>query len=77
MNYKKILLKVFKPHLAITILLLPFSVVGLVFSLLYLNAQSIISILFYVVSFYELVVICFRIPSIIEYINRLKKTIRI
>ena len=73
MNWKKFGLKLLYPHLAVILTLLPISVAFLVFSLIYLNSTSIIGILSYLLSFYVLLVICFRIPRIILFFKNLKQ----
>lgn len=72
MNWKKIGLALLYPHLAVIICLLPISVALLVFSFVYLGADSILAILSYVLAFYVLLVVCFRIPKMIRYFKTLK-----
>ena len=72
MNWKRIGQALLYPHLAIIILFLPLSVSLLVFSLIYLDTTSAISIISYLFAFYMLVVICFRIPRIISFFKKLK-----
>ena len=73
MNLKKFWLKLLYPHLAVILILLPISIAFLVFSLIYLSPTSIIGILSYLLSFYILLVICFRVPRIIEFCKNLKQ----
>ena len=70
---KKIGLILLYPHLAVIICLLPVSVALLVLSLVYLAPNSIIAIMTYLLSFYVLLVICFRIPSMIAFFKNFKQ----
>ena len=72
-DWKKIGLKLLYPHLAIIICLLPISVVVLVLSFVYLGTESILAIFSYLLSFYVLLVICFRIPAMIKFVKKMKK----
>ena len=72
MNWKKIGLNLLYPHLAVIICLLPISVAFLVFSLIYLGTESVIAIVSYLLAFYVLMVICFRVPRVIMYFKSLK-----
>jgi len=72
MNWKKIGLALLYPHIALIILLLPLSISLLVFSLVFLNTTSIISIISYLFSFYMLIVVCFRIPRMVTFFKSLK-----
>lgn len=69
---KKIGLKLLYPHILILILLIPISIGLLVYSMLNLGTTHIISIISYVLSFYTLIVVSFRIPDIIKIINKIK-----
>ena len=71
-DWKKIGLNLLYPHIAVIICLLPVSVAFLVFSLINLSAESIIAIISYLLSFYVLVVICARIPSMIVFFKKVK-----
>ena len=72
-NWKKIGLNLIYPHLAVIICLLPISIAFLVLSLIFLNAQSILAILSYLLAFYVLLVVSFRIPRIISFFKSFKK----
>ena len=72
MNWKKIGLNILYPHIAVIICLLPISVAFLVLSLIYLGTESILAILSYLLAFYVLLVICFRVPRIIKFFKTLK-----
>ena len=71
-DWKKLGLSLLYPHLAVIICLLPISVAFLVYSLIYLGTESIVAIISYLLSFYVLLVICFRIPRMIDYFKKLK-----
>lgn len=73
MNLKKILKKIFNPHIAIMITLIPLSIILLVFSLMYFKDYKVVAYLSYVLLFYTLLIWCLRIPSIIRYIKSLKE----
>lgn len=73
-NWRKIGLHVLYPHLAIIICLLPISVIFLVLSLIYLSPESIVAIISYLLAFYVLFTICFRIPRIIKFFKEIKNT---
>ena len=71
-KFKKIGLKLLYPHILVLILLIPISIGLLVYSMLNLGTAHIISIISYVLSFYTLIVVSFRIPDIIKIINKIK-----
>ena len=71
-NWKAFGLRLLYPHLAVIICLLPIAVAFLVFSLIYLGTESILAILSYLLAFYVLLVISFRVPRIIAYFKKLK-----
>ena len=71
-NWKKIGVNLLYPHLAIIICLLPIAITLLILSLIYLSPESILAILSYLLSFYVLLVICFRIPRIINFFKEFK-----
>lgn len=72
MNWKKIGFNLLYPHIAWIICLLPISVAFLVFSLIYLSSTSVVAIFSYLLSFYVLLIICFRMPKIIKFLKNLK-----
>ena len=71
-DLKKIGLNLLYPHLAVIIVLMPISVACLILSMVYLGTESIISILSYLLAFYVLLVICFRVPKIIAFFKKVK-----
>ena len=73
LNWKKIGLNLLYPHLAVIICLLPISVAFLVLSLIYLGTESILAILSYLLAFYVLLVICFRVPNIVKFFKTFKQ----
>lgn len=73
LNWKKIGIALLYPHIAIIICLLPISITFLILSLIYLGTESILAILSYILSFYVLLVICFRIPKTIKFFKIFKK----
>lgn len=72
MNYKKIAKALLFPHTAIMILLIPVATVFLVCSLVFLKADSVVSIISYVISFYTLLIWCLRIPKLIKFFKNFK-----
>ena len=72
-DWKKFGFKLLYPHLAIIICLLPVAVVFLVLSLIYLGSESILAIMSYLLAFYVLLVICFRIPTMIKFFKNFKQ----
>jgi len=72
-NWKKIGLYLLYPHLAVIICLTPIATAFLIFSLIYLGTESILAISSYLLAFYVLLVICFRIPRIIKFFKNLKQ----
>lgn len=73
LNWEKFGLYLLYPHLAVIICLLPISIAFLVYSLIYLGTESMIAIMSYLLAFYVLLVICFRIPRIIDFFQTFKR----
>lgn len=73
MDWKKIGHNLLYPHIAIIICLLPISVAFLVFALVYLNPESVLAIISYLLAFYVLMVICFRVPRMVDFFKRVKR----
>ena len=71
-DWKKIGLCLLYPHIAVIICLLPISIAFLVFSLIYLGTESLLAIISYLLAFYVLLVICFRIPRMVKFFKNLK-----
>lgn len=72
MDWKKIGKNLIYPHLAIIIMFLPISIAFLAYCLIFLDSTSIISILSYLMAFYMLMVLCFRVPRVIEFCKKFK-----
>ena len=72
-DWKKFGLALLYPHIAVIICLLPISIAFLVLSLVYFDSTNILAVLSYVLSFYVLLVICFRMPQIIKFCKTFKK----
>lgn len=72
MDLKKIGKALLYPHIAIMILLIPFSLVSIVLAMVKLGVESPIAIVTYVVSAYTLTIWCFKIPYLIKFWNSFK-----
>ncbi len=72
MSWKKIGKKILFPHMAIMLILLPVAIVFLVYSLVFIGTEALISYLSYVLAFYTLMVWCFRIPKLIRFFKVFK-----
>lgn len=73
MKWKNIAIKIIHPHIAVLICLLPISITMLVSSFIHFETTSAVSIISYILAFYTLLIICFRLPEIIGFFKRLKK----
>ena len=73
MNWKKFGYNLLYPHLAVIICLLPISIAFLIFSLVYLSPESMIAIIAYLLAFYVLMTICFRVPRVVAYFKTVKR----
>ena len=62
----KIGLKIVRPHIFIVLFTTLVATVSLIYSALCLKPYDVISIISYVISFYALVIVCFRIPDMIK-----------
>ncbi len=71
--FKKICKALLFPHIAIMIILAPIATVFLVYSMVVLGTESIISIISYVLAAYTLTIWCCKIPNIIRYCKTFKK----
>ncbi len=72
MNRKKLGMALLFPHVAIMILLLPIAGAALAYSFIFLETDSVISIVSYALSAYTLTVWCFRIPHCIRFFKTFK-----
>ena len=70
---KKICFNFLYPHIAVIIFLFPISVAFLVLSLICFNAESILAILSYLLAFYVLLIVGFRMPKIFNFFKTLKR----
>lgn len=73
MNWKKLGTALLFPHIAIMIILVPISVVFLVYSMVFLGTESVAAIISYVLAAYTLTVWCFRIPYLIRFFRTFKE----
>lgn len=73
MNFKKIGKAVLFPHIAIMLVLLPFSAVLLIYSMVFVGEKSVISYISYLLATYTLTIWCARIPAVIKFFNRFKE----
>lgn len=65
-DWKKIGVKLLFPHTFIVFLLFNLTVAGLVYIFMNHLEENIVAILFYMVAFYTLVIVCARIPQIVK-----------
>lgn len=65
-DWKKVGLNLLFPHTVIVFLLFNLTVAGLIYIFVNHLEENLIAILFYVVAFYTLVVVCARIPGIVK-----------
>lgn len=72
-NFKKFGLALLYPHMAVIICLLPIAVAFLILSLVYLDSTNALAMVSYLLSFYVLLVICFRMPKFISFCKKFKK----
>lgn len=70
-KFKRLLRVILLPHLVVIVLLLPFSIVGLIYSLSHKDALPIIQYSSYLISAYTLTVICIRMPQFVKRIKEL------
>lgn len=73
MNWKKLGKALLFPHIAVLLLLLPIATVGLVYSMLALEEEAPMRIVFYALSFYTLSIWCVRVPSIVRFFKHFKR----
>ena len=73
MDWKRIGKCLLYPPVAVMIILIPIATVFLVFSMVVLGTESVISIISYVLAAYTLTVWCFKIPNIISYFKSFKE----
>lgn len=73
MEWKKLGKTSLFPPVAVIIVLVPISTALLVYSMVVLGVENILSYISYVLSFYTLVVWCVRIPDIVKFLSKLKR----
>ena len=74
MNWKKIGRALLFPHIIIMIILIPVSVVFLIYSMIALGTESIVAIISYVLAAYTLTVWCVKIPLFIRFFREFKNS---
>lgn len=72
MDWKKIGKSLLFPHIAIMIILVPIATVFLVYSMVFLGTDSLVSIISYVLAAYTLTVWCFNVPYLIRFFRAFK-----
>ncbi|MBQ8400175.1 MAG: hypothetical protein IJX08_09485 [Clostridia bacterium] len=73
MDIKKLGKALLFPHFAIMIVLLPVSIVLLVYSMVFMGTESVIAIISYVLSAYTLTIWCFKIPYLVRFFKAFKE----
>lgn len=72
MDWKKLGKHIIFPHIAIMLILLPVAISFLVYSLVFIGTESMISYISYVLAFYTLTVWCIKIPKLIRFFKAFK-----
>ena len=72
MKGNTVLKAVLFPHIAIMLVLLPVSIVFLIYSLIYMQPDSLASIISYVLAFYTLTVWSLKTPHLIRFFKKFK-----
>ncbi len=72
MDWKKLAKSFLFPHVALMIILIPLSVIFLVYSMVVLGPESVVAIVSYVLAFYTLTVCCCRIPYLVCFFKTFK-----
>ncbi len=72
MDWKKIGKALLFPHITVMIILLPVATVFLVYSMVFLGTEAILSYISYVLAFYTLSIWCIRIPDLVKLIKDFK-----
>ncbi len=60
------------PHIAVMIILLPVATAFLVYSMVFLDSESVIAVVSYVLAAYTLTVWCVRVPELIKFAKTVK-----
>lgn len=72
MNWKKLCKAILFPHIAIMLILLPLATALLVYSMVFLGTDSIVSIISYVLAFYTLTIWVLKVPYLIKFFKDFK-----
>ena len=72
MNWRKIGKALLFPHIAILLVLLPVATVLLIYSMVFIGTETVIAYISYVLAAYTLMVWCFRIPWLIQFVKSFK-----
>jgi len=72
MDWKKFVKMLLFPHIAVLIVLLPVATAFLVYSMVVLKTNEVLSHIAYVISAYTLTIWCVRMPEIIKFIKNFK-----
>ncbi|MBQ8311566.1 MAG: hypothetical protein IJX80_11200 [Clostridia bacterium] len=72
MDWKKTAKKLLFPHIAVMLLLLPVSIVFLIYSMVFIGSESVFAIVSYVLAAYTLTVWCIRMPQVIRFFVNFK-----
>ena len=73
MSWKKLGKALLFPHIAVMILLVPVSAAFLVYAMVFLETESVVAVISYVLAAYTLTVWCFKIPRIILFFKKIKR----
>ncbi len=71
--WKKIGKAILFPHVALLVCLIPTSTILLVYAFVFAGQTAIISVIAYALSAYTLTAVCFRVPSFIRFVRRLRE----
>ena len=72
MNWRKIGKSLLFPHIAILLVLLPVATVLLIYSMVFIGTETVIAYISYVLAAYTLMIWCFRIPWLIQFVKSFK-----
>ena len=72
MDWKKIGKALLFPHIAIMIIFIPIAAVFLVCSMVFMETESVVAIISYVLSAYTLTIWCFKLPNLIKIFKTFK-----
>lgn len=72
MDWKKLIKALLFPHISIMILLFPMATAFLVYSMVFMETDSVLAIISYVLAAYTLTVWCLRVPYLIRFFKNFK-----